>query len=135
MNKRTTGAAKRRPVPASDGDPGQYLPLLAVSAADRARRPKTPLSWSGALAAAPWGPELPAAWESAFREAYARRLVDLGSALPAKRSGGTSGTPGGATKLDRRLLSQSKEEFAAQDALADAAGVSWSTWARRKLAT
>jgi len=88
MTKRTTRAAKRRPAP--EGDPGQYLPLLAVSHADRARRPKEPLSWSEALAAAPWGPELPPAWERAFREAYARRLVELGSALPAKR-GGVSG--------------------------------------------
>jgi hypothetical protein len=135
MTKRATGATKRRPV-APEGDPGQYLPLLAAGHADRTRRPKAPLSWSQALAAAPWDPSLPAAWESAFREAYARRLVELGSALPAKRAGTRSGTRGRqyATTLERRLLSQTREEFDAQDARAKAEGLPWSTWARRKLA-
>lgn len=125
---------KKKPTP--EGDPGQYLPLLAAGHADRARRPKTPLSWSQALAAAPWDHTLPAAWESAFREAYARRLVELGSALPAKKAGTRSGTRGRqyATKLERRLLSQTQEEFDTQDVRAKAEGLSWSTWARRKLA-
>ncbi len=47
----------------------------------------------------------------------------------------TSGTPGVPTKLERRLLSQSKQEFVEQDARAKTDGLSWSTWARRKLAT
>jgi hypothetical protein len=38
------------------------------------------------------------------------------------------------TRLKRRLLSATPEEFAEQDARAKAAGLSWSTWARMKLA-
>ena len=125
----------RRAKTAATSDPGQYLPLLARAAADRVRAPKEPLTRSAALAAAPWDAEsMPAAWERAFREAYADRLEELGAALPAKR-GGASGTRGYATKLDRRLLSQTAQEFAEQDARAKAAGLPWSTWARRKLAT
>lgn len=33
----------------------------------------------------------------------------------------------------RRKLTQSEAEFAAQDALAAAAGLSWSQWARQRL--
>lgn len=124
--------SKRKP---KTEDPGQYLTLLAIDHANHVRKnAKTPYTWSAALERAPWHSNLPPAWERAFREAYAGRLVELGLALPAKPSGNASGTPGFATKLERRLLSQSANEFAQQDALAKAAGLSWSTWARRKLA-
>jgi len=123
--KRTTGAAV---------EAASLLPLLARAAADKARARKTPLSRSEALAAAPWdAATMPAAWERAFREAYADRLEELGVSLPAKRSG--KGGAGGATELVQCKLYLSKAEQSAQQAIAKAAGVSWSTWARRKLAT
>ena len=122
---------------AKSTDPGQYLPLLAVAAANRARMPKEPLTRSAALAAAPWPANAPPAWERAFRAAYADRLEERGAALPVRQSARdrTGAPPGAPTKLDRRLLSQTTEEFAEQSATAEAAGLSWSTWARRKLAT
>lgn len=83
MSKRT--AAQKE-------DPGQYLPLLARGAADRVRVPAKPLSRSEALAAAPWHHTMPAAWETAFRAAYADRLEELGVALPAKPSGASGPT-------------------------------------------
>jgi hypothetical protein len=46
-----------------------------------------------------------------------------------KRRGG----PSGVTVLMRRLLSATPEEFAAQDAMAKKAGLSWSAWVRGKL--
>ena len=76
----------------AEQDPGRYLPALAVSYADRARMPAKQLSWSEALAAAPWDPSLPAAWEGAFRRAYAGRLVELGVAREAGRASSTRGT-------------------------------------------
>lgn len=115
-------------------DIGSLLPQLATMAANKVRTRKTPLTWSEALAAAPWDAKtMPPAWEEPTRRAFAMRLVERGLATPAK-AGGASGTAGYATKLDRCLLSQSREEFDAQKALAKAAGLSWSTWARRKLA-
>lgn len=125
--------ATKKP-PKTDQDPGQYLPLLARQAAKRARRPATPLSRSEALAAAPWdAATMPAAWERAFREAYADELEALGVARPAAPSGPRGAR--GATKLVQCRLYLSEEEQAAQKALAEAAGLSWSTWARRKLST
>lgn len=134
MTSRQSGTARRRPrAPkhAAD-DPAQYLPLLARTAADKVRVPKEPLTRSAALASAPWDESMPAAWEDEFRRAYADRLEELGVAAAAKRSG-SRGPRGYETKLERRLLSQSAEEFAEQDERARAAGLSWSTWARRKL--
>lgn len=119
----------------NEPDPGQYLPLLARQAADRVRAQKRQLTRSEALAAAPWDKSMPAAWERAFRAAYADRLEELGVSLAAAKSSKARGTAGYVTKLDRRLLSQTSEEFAEQDRRAKAEGVSWSTWARRKLAT
>lgn len=116
------------------GSPAYLLPLLGRQAADRRRKRKEPLSRSEALAEAPWEAEtMPAAWERPFREAYADRLEERGLALPAGRSGPSG--PSGATRLKRREVLQTEEEFAQQDARAKAAGLSWSTWARRKLAT
>lgn len=123
--------AKRPAKPRSD-DPGQYLPLLAVAAANRVKARTEPLTRSEALAAAPWAPEMPAAWEQAFREAYADRLIARKLALPAKRSG-TSRGAGGKTDLIQARLYLSKQEHDEQKAIADAAGLSWSNWARRKL--
>lgn len=116
------------------GSPAYLLPLLARQAADRRRKLRKPMSRSEALAEAPWDrPTMPAAWERPFREAYAARLEERGLALPAARSG--SSGKGGATLLASRLLRQTAEEFGENDARAKAAGLSWSTWARRKLAT
>jgi len=123
----------KRLTKAQRDDPDQYLPLLARAAAERARRPTKPLTRSEALAAAPWSPEMPAAWERAFRAAYADRLEELGRALPAKPSG-TSGRSG-VNLQARRTLRASEQEFADHDAKAKAAGLDWTTWARRKLAT
>ena len=122
---------RRKPAPADD--PGRYLPAIAIGHADRAKRPKGPLSWSDALAAAPWDPSLPAAWEDAFRRAYAGRLVELGVAQRAGRTGVTSG-PSGKTKLVQCRLYLSEMEQVTQKAAAAAQNLSWSTWARRKLA-
>jgi hypothetical protein len=76
---------------------------------------------------------MPAAWERETRAAYADRLEERGMALPA-RAGRVSGASG-ESRLERRTFRQTAAEFAAQDARAAAAGLSWSTWARRKLAT
>lgn len=116
------------------GDPGEDLARIARAAADKLPRPNEPLSRSAALASAPWLPSMPPAWEREFRKAYADRLEELGAALPAKPSSSARGS-GGVTTLERRLLSQSSQEFRDQDAKAKAVGLSWSTWARRKLAT
>lgn len=121
---------------AKSADPGQYLPALAVGHADRARRPKAPLSWSAALAAAPWSPDLPAAYERGFRGAYAARLFERGFAEPAKRSGGkTTGRPGGQTDLIRVVVYMGSDERSRYRVAADAAGLSLSDWIRRKAAT
>jgi hypothetical protein len=128
MTKRTAGAAKAAP----HSDPGQYLPALARAAADKMRARKTPMSRSAALAATPWDASMPPAWERETRAAFADRLVERGLALPA-REGGASGASG-TTDLVQCKLYLSKAEQAAQKATAKAAGLSWSTWARRKLA-
>lgn len=110
------------------------LPQMARAAADKVRVPKTPLSRSQALASAPWDESFPPAWERAFRAAYADRLEERGVSLPAVTGRGSSGA-GGETKLVECRVYLSKAEQAATKALAKADGVSWSTWARRKLAT
>lgn len=69
-------------------DLGSALPQLAVRAADKVRARKTPMTWSKALASAPWDAEtMPPAWERAFREAYANRLEERGLASPARPAG------------------------------------------------
>jgi hypothetical protein len=88
---------------------------------------------SEALAACPWDASMPAAWERETRAVYADRLVERGLALPAKAGGGSGAS--GATKLVQCRLYLSEQEQAAQQAAARAAGLSWSSWARRKLAT
>ena len=110
---------------------GERLRQAAQIAAHKFRATAEPLSRSEARAAAPWDKTMPAPWEYPFREYFADYLVERGIALPGRR-GGASGASG-VTKLDRRLLSQTSEEFAEQDAKAGALGLSWSAWARRKL--
>lgn len=105
---------------------------LAKQAADKRKPPEEPIAWSAALAEAPLPDGLPAAWEGEFRKRYAERLVKLGHAKAAGRSG-TSGKPGKPTKLHRRLMNAPLEEFEEHDKRAEKAGLSWSTWARRKL--
>ena len=120
----------------STTDPAaEHLPALARGAADRRRPRKTdPIKWSAALAEAPWQPRhFPAAWELAFRRAYAERLVERSIALPAKLPG-RSGGKGGKTLLASRKVYATPAEFADQDRRAEAAGLSWSTYARRRLA-
>lgn len=114
MSGRTKGATK-------SADPGQYLPLLARSAADRARAPKTPLSRTQALSAAPWDKSMPAAWESAFRAAYADRLEELGVSLPAKPSGASGPSQGdddraarGIGRLTLRPSQKALDKFTAE---------------------
>ncbi len=139
MTKRTTGAAQvvasapRRRSKSTDGAAAEQLPLLARMAADNVRMPAKPLTRSQALAAAPWQPQFPPAWERAFRAAYANRLEELGVSLPSAKSGKSG--KGGKSDLQRMTLYLSAAEIEAQKRLARAAGESWSTWARRKLAT
>lgn len=108
------------------------LLALAREEAQNLATPAAPISWSDALAKAPWPEDGPPAWEAEFRRTFATELVERGAAKPARR-GGSSG-PSGTTKLARRLLSATTAEFAEQDRRAKAAGLSWSAWARRKLA-
>jgi hypothetical protein len=129
VTKRATGVAKVAP----GSDPGQHLPALARALADKVRPSKTPLTRSEALAACPWDASMPAAWERETRAAYADRLEERGLALPAKAAGRSGSS--GKNQLERRTFRQTPAEFASQDARAAAAGLSWSTWARRKLAT
>lgn len=108
---------------------------LAREAAGKRREPAgEAIGWAQAQAEAPLPADLPSAWEGAFRYAYALRLVKMGYAKKARRAGasGRSGTP---TGLHRRLVTAPLEEFEAHDVKAKAAGVSWSTWVRRKLST
>ncbi len=114
-------------------DPAQHLPALARAAAHCRRPPKSPLTWSEALAEAPWSAEMPAAWEQEFRSAYAQQLFLLDMALAPKRSGSSGSS--GRTRLTRRQVSLSDSEIADQDARASAAGLPWATWARRKLSS
>lgn len=138
MTARARGVARprKRAKKADSGEAiGHVLPTMARAAADKVRMAKTRLTRSEALASAPWSTEFPSGWERAFRAAYADRLEERGIALPAKKSSGKTGTPGGETNLMRRAIQQTEEEFAAQDATAKTQGLSWSTWARRKLTT
>jgi hypothetical protein len=105
----------------------------ARRAADARRAPRDPLSWSEALAEAPWAREgLLVPWEDTYRRAYAARLVEREMALPAAPTGSTSG-PSGKSLLERRTFRATEEEFAIHDERAAAAGLVWSAWARRKL--
>lgn len=127
--------SKRGTKPRPGDDIGHMLPTLARAAASKVRPRKEPMSWSEATAAAPWdSATMPPAWEEPTRRAFAARLVERGIAKPAAKRGTTSG-PSGTTDLVQAKLYLSAEEHAAQKELANAAGLSWSTWARRKLAT
>lgn len=114
-------------------DPAEKLLARARAAAKKFKLPETPLSRSGALAAAPWDPENPPSFEKAFRDAFADVLEARGAALAAKRSGKSGAS--GLSLLKRRTFRATKQEFADQDAKAKAAGVPWNTWLRRKSAT
>lgn len=106
---------------------------IANSAAKARKEPRATLKWSEALAEAPWdGSRFAAAWEARFREVYATALVKRGFAEERPEPGrpGKSGTP---TKLMTRPFRATPEEFEDQDARAGKKGLSWSTWARRKL--
>lgn len=121
------------PAPVPTPDNLRTLLARARAAARELDRPDEPLGWAEAMALAPWPKAGPPAFEREFRKAFAEGLVKRGIAKPAAKAGKKSGKPGTPTKLMRRLLSATPEEFAAQDKLAEAAGLSWSTWARRDL--
>lgn len=112
------------------------LPALldrARAAAMKVERSDAKIGWKSAQALAPWPADAPAAFERPFRVAFAEVLVQRAVARPRVKSGTVPKT-GGATRLMRRLMSATPEEFAEQDRRAVAAGLSWSTWARRRLA-
>jgi hypothetical protein len=110
-------------------NPAKYLPNLARKHADEARPRKSgKWLWTEAMDRAPWSKTLPTEHETAFRRAYAERLVERGLALPAGRS-----RVSGKTDLKPCKVYLSSEEFELTSEIAKAAGLSWSTWARRKL--
>ena len=105
----------------------------ATAAANRRKKPAETLTWSQALADADPPDSVGPAWVSQYRKDYAARLVVRGYATKAAPSG--SRGAGGTTDLRHRKVYQTQEEFDEQDALAEAAGLKWSSWARRKLGT
>lgn len=108
----------------------------------RDREREGALGWQEALDAAPWPKSGVMAFEGEFRATFADGLVKRGLAMPAARrkDGDETGTGRRATRrlaskaTMRRLVPGSREEFDEQDRKAAAAGISWSTWARRVLA-
>jgi hypothetical protein len=108
----------------------------AIKAANARKAPVEPLAWSEALAEAPVPKFTPPAFEAVFRREYAAQLVKLEHAKKAAQAGrpGKSGK-GGTTDLLRRTVYLTQDEIEDQDSQAGALGLSWSTWARRKLAT
>lgn len=133
MSGRGNGAAIKVALATGGAAIEQYIPALARSEADRARKTKKPISWSAALNKAPWSDTLPAAWEAGFRRSYAKRLVELGLALPAAKSGTTSGK-GGRTDLKRLpSIYLSEAELASAKARARHAGLTLSSWVRRRI--
>jgi hypothetical protein len=107
----------------------------AIKAANARKAPAEPLAWSEALAEAPVPVFTLPAFEAVFRREYAAQLVKIGHAKKAATSGrpGKSGK-GGTTDLLRRTVYLTQQEIDDQDAQAGGLGLSWSTWARRKLA-
>lgn len=103
----------------------------AVRAADKRAMPSELIRWSDALAEAPTTLD-GQAYEVEFRRIYAARLVTRGIAAKAHRAGKSSG-PSGKTDLERKTVYLSRLEIVAQEAKAEKAALSWSTWARRKL--
>lgn len=89
-------------------DVEQHIPALARAEADRARQTKEPVTWSGAIAKAPWSRQLPPEYEMPFRRAYAERLVERGLALPVGRSR-TSGASGKNTLTEVKLRGELAE--------------------------
>jgi len=83
--------------------------------------------WSTALAEAHIPEWVPETRIRDFQKAYALQLVKLGFAKPA-------GKPGKATKLPRRLLTATEDQFADMDRRVTESGmISWSAWALKKL--
>lgn len=119
----------RRPSPESVA--GAYLPLLARAYADKARAPKNAgkLTWTEALAKAPWSSRFPAEQEEAFRRAYAERLVERKLALPVGRSR-TSG-PSGENRLTQVALRADPSDIARWDEAARSAGLDRNSFLRR----
>jgi hypothetical protein len=106
----------------------------AAAAARKRRKPEVPLTRIEASAEAPWDDSFSPAWEQPFRETYADTLAARGEAFVKRekkreKASGSSGTH----KNPRRLITMTQQEFDEQDARAEAAGLPWSTWARRKL--
>lgn len=125
------------PMPPAPDSP-RALVARARAAAKAFARGEEPIGWTEALAAAPWPKRAPAAFETDFRRAFAEALVKRGVAKAALQNHSprveNRTWRERETKLKRRLLSATEAEFAEQDKRAAAAGLSWSTWARRKLA-
>lgn len=113
--------------------PDATVSKLARAAASRRKAPTSSLSWSAALAEAPLPATLRPAWETHFRREYAAQLVELGHAKKAGASSGRYSGVGGTTSLSHRKVYQTELEFTEQDAQAKASGLTWSSWARRKL--
>ena len=108
----------------------------AIKAANARKAPAEPLAWSEALAEAPVPKFTAPAFEAVFRREYASQLVKLEHAKKAAPRGKNGkGGNGGKTELLRRTVYLTEEEIDDQDSQAGALGLSWSTWARRKLAT
>lgn len=109
----------------------------ARSAAKVYPKPESKLLWSEAQQVAPWPEWAPPAVERAFRRAFAEGLAKRGIAHENTRlvePGGTGrSAPRGSKASARRLVPGSELEFKEQDAKATAAGLSWSSWARRRL--
>jgi hypothetical protein len=114
---------------AASDDPGRFLPALARAAADRRRSRREPLSWSEAIAEAPWDVSMPAAWEAAFRRAYAQRLVERGLARAAAPSGSRSES--GEHKHPMIPVRAPKVDQDRWRAKAAARGISYSDYVRR----
>ncbi len=117
----------------SSKDPAEALPAKARAAAKKFKLPEEPLSRSEALAAAPWKGSSPPIFEKVFRDAFADALEERGAARAPKPSGKSGAS--GLNLVGRRTFRASEQEFAEQDKRAEAAGVPWNTWVRRKLAT
>jgi hypothetical protein len=115
----------------------------ARAAAKTFRHRGDPLAWTEALAAAPWASANAPAFESDFRRAFAEVLVKRGLAVAQTRlvEAGPDRVGRAAPRVRssaismRRLVPGTADEFAEQDQRASAAGLSWSAWARRKLAS
>ena len=122
-------------MPTASADTPRTLIARAREAARAFKRRDEPLGWTEALELAPWPKGAPPAWEREVRTAFAEGLVKRGIAEPARRRVPDVQRARAGKVSMRRLVSGSPDEFAAQDAKAAAAGLSWASWARRQLAS